>query len=176
MANNAGDSSVSNFNALIDFVKYGQNVSVKGCYIANSGADYGIEIGDSSGNGSYVFSGNTFSNLSNDPTPDSGGAIYARDFNQLIIDGNNFRNTVTASWQVLIDGSNGSLSAIGNITDGSATQMVTVAGSATFTGNVVLLNAGQTSTNIVQLSLPTSSVGLPSGAMWNNAGVVNIVP
>lgn len=176
MANNAGDPSVSNFNALIDFTKNGQNVSVKGCYIANSGADYGIEIGDSSGNGSYVFSGNTFSNLSNDPTPGGGGAFYARDFNQLVIDGNNFRNTVTASRQVLINGSNGSLTAIGNITDGSATQMVDIATGATFTGNVVLLNAGQTTTNIVRLSLPTVTTGLPSGAMWNDGGTVKIVP
>jgi hypothetical protein len=176
MANNAGDPASSNFNALIEFVKYGQNVSVKGCYIANSGADYGVEIGDSFGAGSYVFSGNTFSNLSNDPAPGGGGAFYARDFTQLIIDGNNFRNTATSTWQVLIDGSNGSLTAIGNITDGSAAQMVTIAGSATFSGNLVLLNAGQTTTNIVSLSLPTVTTGLPSGAMWNDGGTVKIVP
>jgi hypothetical protein len=179
MANNAGDPASSNFNALIDFIKFGENVSFKGCYIANSGADYGVEIHDSSvggPSGSYVFSGNTFSNLSNDPTPGSGGAFYAKDIDQLIISNNNFRNTATSSWQVLIDGSNGSLTAIGNITDGSAAQMVTIAGGATFSGNLVLLNAGQTTTNIVRLSLPTVTTGLPSGAMWNDGGTVKIVP
>jgi hypothetical protein len=179
MANNAGDPAVSNFNALIDFSKHGRNVSFKGCYIANSGADYGVEINDASvggPSGSYVFSGNTFSNLSNDPSPGSGGAFYANSVDQLILDGNNFRDTTTSNWQVLVDGSCGSLSAIGNITDGSAAQMVTVANTATFTGNVVLLNGGQTSTNIVRLALPTSSSGLPAGAMWNDAGTVKIVP
>lgn len=179
VANNAGAGDPLNFNALIDFAKFGTSVSIKGCYIANSGADYGVEIHDSSVGGpygSYVFSGNTFSNLSNDPSPGGGGALYAKDVDQLIISDNNFKFTATSNWQVLVDGDNGSLSAIGNITDGSATQMVTIAGGATFTGNVVLLNAGQTTTNIVRLALPTSSVGLPSGAMWNNAGNVEIIP
>jgi hypothetical protein len=177
-ANNAGDPSVGNFNALIYFLKFGQSVSIKGSYIANSGSAYGVQIHDASvggPSGSYVFSGNTFSNLSNDPAPGGGGALYAKDINQLIISDNNFRNTATSAFQVLVDGDNGSLSAIGNITDGSATQMVSL-GTSTFTGNVVLLNAGQTTTNIVRLALPTSSVGLPSGAMWNNAGNVEIVP
>lgn len=37
-------------------------------------------------------------------------------------------------------------------------------------------NAGGTNGNIIILNLPTSSAGLPSGALWNNAGVLSIAP
>jgi hypothetical protein len=172
----ANNAAVGQFNAIIDFIKFGQNINIANCYIANSGPEWGVEIHDSSvggPSGSYTFTGNTFTNLSNAA---DGGAIYARDVSVLIIDGNKFRNTVTSLYQVLVDGDNGTLSAIGNTTDGSATQMVTIASGATFSRNAVLLNAGQTATNIVQLALPTSSAGLPSGSMWNNAGNVEVVP
>jgi hypothetical protein len=35
---------------------------------------------------------------------------------------------------------------------------------------------GTTHGNFIILNLPTSSAGLPSGALWNNAGVLSIVP
>jgi hypothetical protein len=31
------------------------------------------------------------------------------------------------------------------------------------------------SDNIIMANLPTSSAGLPTGALWNNSGVINIV-
>jgi hypothetical protein len=173
LANNANEGT---FNALIDFSKYGSHIKFANCYIANSGPEWGVELYDSTvggPSGTYIFTGNTFSNLSNAA---GGGALYAKDVDLLVVDGNTFKDTATAAYQVLVDGDNGSVSAVGNITDGSSTQMVTIPGAATFTGNVVLLNAGQTTTNIVRLALPTAITGLPSGAMWNNAGVVNIVP
>jgi hypothetical protein len=173
LANNA---DAGTFNALIDFSKKGEFINVTGCYIANSGPPWAVELYDSTvggPSGKYIFTGNTFTNTS---AAAGGGALYAKDVDLLVVDGNIFNDTTTAAYQVLVDGSCGGVSAVGNITDGSATQMVTISTLATFTRNVVLLNAGQTTQNIVRLALPTATTGLPSGAMWNDGGIVKIVP
>ena len=49
-----------------------------------------------------------------------------------------------------------------------------VAGTLTFsnTGNLTLTSSGG---DVILSGLPTSSAGLPAGALWNNSGVVNIV-
>lgn len=45
-------------------------------------------------------------------------------------------------------------------------------------GGSLYLYAGHSTTNgnILMKNLPTSAAGLPSGALWNNSGVLNIVP
>jgi hypothetical protein len=65
LANNANEGT---FNALIDFSKYGSHIKFANCYIANSGPEWGVELYDSTvggPSGTYIFTGNTFSNLSN---------------------------------------------------------------------------------------------------------------
>jgi hypothetical protein len=172
----ANNDAFNTTEALIKIYRYVSHFNMSNCYVANGGSPWGVEINDAiagASTGKYKFTGNSFSNLSQ---ASGGGAVYAKDVDMIALTGNTFNNTTTAAYQVLVDGTVNTVSAVGNITDGTATQIVTIPSGATVTRNRLLLNAGQTSTNIVQLSLPTAITGLPSGAMWNNAGVVNIVP
>jgi hypothetical protein len=163
------------FNSLVQFAKRAANVNFSNCYFANSGSPWAVQLYDAafgSRSGKYVFTGNTFFNLSG---ATGGGALYANDVDVLILTGNTFANTTTAAYQVLCDGDCGSITAIGNIADTSTASIVTIAGIVA--GDAILLNAGNNSApNNIRLALPTSSVGLPSGSMWNNAGDVKIVP
>jgi hypothetical protein len=173
----ANNNDTGTFNSLVQFAKRAANVNFSNCYFANSGSPWGIQLYDAGyggRSGKYVFTGNTFFNLSL-ATGGGGGALYAKDVDFLILTGNTFANTSTAAYQVLCDGDCGSITAIGNIADASTASIVTISG--TVAGDAVLLNAGtNSSANIIRLALPTSSAGLPSGSMWNNAGNVQIVP
>jgi hypothetical protein len=171
----ANNDAFNTTEPLIKISRYVSHFNMSNCYVANGGSPWGVEINDAiagTSTGRYKFTGNTFSNLSQAV---GGGAVYAKDVGMIAITGNTFNNTTTSAYQVLVDGTVGTVSAIGNITDGTATQIITIPSGATITRNRLLLNAGQTSTNIVQLSLPISSAGLPSGSMWNDGGIVKII-
>jgi hypothetical protein len=143
------------------------------CSFSNA-SDFGIAVNDVStsgtARGTYIITGCIFKNLS-EINP-GGGAIYIKDANIAIITGNCFLNTLTATYQILLTGNLYSGSVVGNASDGSATTILNTAG-LTVADSLMAHNAGDT---LFTAQLPTSSVGLPSGAMWNNAGVVNIVP
>ena len=72
----------------------------------------------------------------------------------------------------------------GNETDANANKTLTIVGTGTGSGTSSLLceDSGGTANFevrddgvIIMASLPTSSAGLPTGALWNNSGVLNIV-
>lgn len=172
----ANNQDTGTFNSLVQFAKRAANVNFSNCYFANGGSPYGVQLYDDgigARSGKYVFTGCVFFNLSQ---ATGGGAIYSKDVDVLIVTGNTFANTSTAAYQVLCDGDVGSVTAIGNIADNSAASIVTISGTATVAGDVILLNAGTNSApNQIRLALPTSSVGLTSGAMWNDGGTVKIV-
>ncbi len=121
-------------NYLIAFRSYGKSVSFTNNTISNSG-DFALYIYDSSeanAIGSYTFTGNTFSNSSSDNP--SGGAAYINNAANIAFAGNNFVNTVTAGYQVLLTGKTDSASFVGNTTDSS-------------TGNLLLNTTGLTVNN-----------------------------
>jgi hypothetical protein len=116
---------------LIDFRSYGERVNFSNNVIANSG-DFALHINDGSEAnevGSYTFTGNTFSNTSSDNP--SGGAAYINNAANVCFSGNNFLNTVTAGYQVLLTGKTDNASFVGNTTDSS-------------TGNLLLNTSGLT--------------------------------
>ena len=125
-------------NYLIDFRSYGERISFTNNTIANSG-DFALHIYDSSeanAIGSYTFTGNTFSNSSSDnPT---GGAAYINNASKLAFAGNNFINTVTAGYQVLLTGKTDSASFVGNTTDSS-------------TGNLLLNTSGLSANELISI-------------------------
>lgn len=142
------------------------------CTFANA-SDFAIGVSDGSdtgNNGIYIITGCTFKNLSQINT--GGGAITITDAQIAVLNGNCFVNTFTATYQILLTGGLDSGSVIGNSADNSAAKILNTSGlSLTYT--LVAHNAND---QLFIAPLPTSSVGLPSGAMWNNSGVVNIVP
>ena len=197
----AGDISVTNcviannddrgdFNALIDFKRYGVHVSFTGCYIANSYCPWAVQLYDatvasSTGpSGKYIFTGNNFS-LTSGAT--GGGVIYAKDVDELIINGNSFRYTYTTAYQILIDGTNSSVSTVGNITDGNPTEtFVKIIGTV---DSALILNAGQKGIGEIKQNsaefritsqdniTPKLSLNRPAGASYefvDNGGLFEI--
>ena len=73
------------------------------------------------------------------------------------------KNPLTAQLNI---GTNAIVSSIGDI----AVNASASAG----TGNIVI--TPKIGAYIIMTNLPTSAVGLPSGALWNNVGVLNIAP
>jgi|694.fasta_scaffold21552_7 hypothetical protein len=170
----ANQRDFSATDRLVNIKRYVTEMQFSNCQIRTALRSYGIRIHDEvSGpsNGRYKFTGNAFANLSPE---DGGGAVYAKNVECISFCGNTFTNTSSAFYEILIDGTVDTVSAIGNITDG--TPPMFLSSIATINRNMILLNAGDSIGNIVSLALPTSSAGLPSGSMWNNAGDVKIVP
>lgn len=63
----------------------------------------------------------------------------------------------------------------GNGVGGRANVLVN-GGTLSLVGGINQTRIDLTPLNIVMTGLPTSPVGLPSGALWNNSGVLNITP
>lgn len=138
------------------------NASAEG-FSVSDGANLGVA------KGRYVLTGCLFKNLSElDP---SGFSILIRDAEHVAITGCMFYNTITPTSHIRLTGVLVSGSVIGNVADPATTTLTT--SGLTVSDKLIAINTGDPK---VLLGLPTSSVGLPSGAMWNNGGVVNIVP
>lgn len=172
----ANNDDTGSFNSLISISKYVLSLNVSSCYIANSGSPYSVQINDSvasSPRGTYSFTGNTFTNVSN---ASGGGAIYCKDTSQVSIAGNNFKSITSSNWAILFEGTIDSASVVGNTVDGSPTDLVVFSNSITINGNVVVLNSGlpASGNQFVNLSLPTSSTGLPAGSLFSNSGIVTV--
>jgi hypothetical protein len=171
----ANNDDTGNFNSLILVQRYVVGLNISNCYIANSGTPWAIQINDPTAvgpQGTYSFTNNFIFNTSD---ASGGGAIYGKDFGQLTVVGNTFQLTASSLNHIFIDGTINSACVVGNTSDNGTTDMVTIASGTTINRNAVFLNGGHSSKNVVRLSLPTSSSGLPSGSMWNDAGTVKVV-
>lgn len=142
------------------------------CSFGNSSAEgFSVSDGNNVGvaKGRYLLNGCLFKNLSElDP---SGFSLYIKDAEYVTITGCTFYNTITPNSHIRLTGSLVSGCVIGNSGDPSTTTLTT--SGLTVSDKLIAINTGDPK---VLLGLPTSSVGLPSGAMWNNAGNVQIVP
>jgi len=147
-------------------------ISIVNCNIIN-GADFGIQISDASLGGTpkgrYIIANNTFDNLS--VLNATGGSVFIQDAEFVAITGNLFSNAVSALYKVLLTGNMESACVVGNVTDGSAPELLLSTTLLNITGSLLVLNAGD---NRVQMSLPTSSSGLPAGRLWNDSGTVKV--
>jgi hypothetical protein len=138
------------------------NASAEG-FSVSDGANVGVS------KGRYMLNGCLFKNLSElDP---SGFSVYIKDAEYVVITGCMFYNTITSNSHIRLTGELVSGVVVGNVGD-TATTTLTTSG-LTVSDKLIALN---TSDPKIFLALPTSSVGLPSGAMWNDGGIVKIVP
>jgi hypothetical protein len=166
-ANNDGEN-----NFLIQVQKFCE-LQFSNCSFSNA-SDMGIAVNDttaSAAKGRYIIVGCLFKGTS-EVNP-GGGALYINNAEHIIINSNLFYNTITATYQILLTGNLVSGSVIGNVSDGSPSGDLLSTAGLTVSQKLIALNDDDPK---VLFALPTSSVGLPSGAMWNNGGVVNIVP
>jgi hypothetical protein len=166
-ANNDGEN-----NFLIQVQKFCE-LQFSNCSFSNA-SDMGIAVNDttaSAAKGRYIIVGCLFKGTS-EVNP-GGGALYINNAEHIIINSNLFYNTITATYQILLTGNLVSGSVIGNVSDGSPSGDLLSTAGLTVSQKLIALNDDDPK---VLFALPTSSVGLPSGAMWNNAGNVEIVP
>lgn len=107
-------------------------------------------------------------------------------FNNGVVDANNstvvgsqlLLSRISDSWLKLYDGTNLGINTF------SPTAKLTVKGEGSTNATSTLLIENSSGTDalevrddsiIIMANLPTSSAGLPTGALWNNSGVINIV-
>lgn len=182
----AGTSGGSSSGAANEIQKGDGSGGFAGTKIFNS-ADGNVELGDGTlaGNRTIAVEGSGAERLLNFTFPGATtGGIFLNAANayQQIVDSVTSRGlSIVGSSQSIRGVTNGETLVKGySAGSGIAGDLAIEGGDGgSGTGGDLILSPGIGGTangNLVMQNIPTSSVGLPSGAVWSNAGVLTIVP